>query len=188
MTSNSKIDQNSDIEKETTFLTAIDFGETATTWFKPEKLRNGDSKWRNWWFWAEIGHFGLKLISFGRNWSLLAEIGDFGCKMDHFWPKLFILWQNLSFWWVINISLVAHEIFYPQIFAKICIGWQQMNWSLNRLILNVSCYPMQMATFFNCLIVIKPNDILFSMLSLLLKCFNFLMQMWHSKIIKFWKW
>ena len=41
MTSNSKIDQNSDIEKETTFLTAIDFGETATTWFKPEKLSKG---------------------------------------------------------------------------------------------------------------------------------------------------
>ena len=39
--------------------------------------------------------------------------------------------------------------------------------------------------FFNCPIVIKPNDILFSMLSLLLKCFNFSMQMWHSKIIKF---
>lgn len=161
MTSNSKIDQNSDIEKETTFLTAIDFGETATTWFKPEKLRNGDSKWRNWWFWAEIGHLGLKLISFGRNWWFWVKIDNFWPKLitfgrkwrfwvelGKFWPKLFILWQNLSFWWVINISLVAHEIFYPQIFAKICIGWQQMNWSLNRLILNVSCYPMQMATFF----------------------------------------
>ena len=116
----------------------------------------------------KIGDFEPKLVISGWNWSVLAEIGDFGCKMDHFWPKLiifgrkwrfwvelgkfwpklFILWQNLSFWWVINISLVAHEIFYPQIFAKICIGWQQMNWSLNRLILNVSCYPMQMATFF----------------------------------------
>ena len=133
----------------------------------------------NWWFLVKIDNFWPKLITLSRKWRFWVELGKF-------WPKLFILWQNLSFWWVINISLVAHEILrFSQKFVSDGNKWIGLWIGLSWMFLAIQC---KWQRFFNCLIVIKPNDILFSMLSLLLKCFNFLMQMWHSKIIKFWKW